>query len=114
MLVCFNFFMPDHPRYVLANAGCKHFDAYGGPESIPQSRFSFNAKVLKLQMLTHCKWVYILSEDFQLLCRGRAGPALPHTLPCQVHVILVILPYLNSRSATVIGIRHIYPSFKRV
>ncbi|XP_028393522.1 probable beta-D-xylosidase 6 [Dendronephthya gigantea] len=35
----------DHPRYVLANAGCKHFDAYGGPENIPQSRFSFNAQV---------------------------------------------------------------------
>ncbi|CAB3982823.1 probable beta-D-xylosidase 5 [Paramuricea clavata] len=35
----------DHPRYVLANAGCKHFDAYSGPENIPQSRFSFNAQV---------------------------------------------------------------------
>ena len=43
------FFYPlDHPRYVLANAGCKHFDAYGGPENIPQSRFSFNAQVLTI------------------------------------------------------------------
>ncbi|XP_022099649.1 probable beta-D-xylosidase 2 [Acanthaster planci] len=33
------------PRYVLANAGCKHFDAYAGPENYPQSRFSFNAEV---------------------------------------------------------------------
>ena len=34
-----------HPRYYRANAVCKHFDAYGGPEDIPQSRLSFNAKV---------------------------------------------------------------------
>lgn len=32
-------------RYVLANAGCKHFDVHGGPENIPVSRFSFDAKV---------------------------------------------------------------------
>ncbi|KAG8588427.1 hypothetical protein GDO81_005970 [Engystomops pustulosus] len=35
----------DHPRYIKANAGCKHFDAHGGPENIPVSRFSFDAKV---------------------------------------------------------------------
>ncbi|WAR07415.1 BXL2-like protein [Mya arenaria] len=35
----------DHFRYVQANAGCKHFDVHGGPENIPQSRFSFDAKV---------------------------------------------------------------------
>ncbi|XP_046571820.1 probable beta-D-xylosidase 7 [Haliotis rubra] len=35
----------DHPRYVRANAGCKHFDAYAGPEDIPVSRMSFNANV---------------------------------------------------------------------
>lgn len=34
-----------HPRYVRANAGCKHFDVHGGPEDIPTSRFSFNSKV---------------------------------------------------------------------
>ncbi|XP_046550180.1 probable beta-D-xylosidase 2 [Haliotis rubra] len=33
------------PRYVRANAGCKHFDVHGGPENIPVSRFSFEAKV---------------------------------------------------------------------
>jgi hypothetical protein len=43
--ICSNFSSSDHPRYVLANAGCKHFDAYSGPENIPQSRFSFNAQV---------------------------------------------------------------------
>ncbi|XP_006823397.1 uncharacterized protein LOC100375395 [Saccoglossus kowalevskii] len=35
----------DHPRYLIANAGCKHFNVHGGPENIPVSRFSFNAKV---------------------------------------------------------------------
>ncbi|KAK7108018.1 hypothetical protein V1264_015821 [Littorina saxatilis] len=38
----------NHSRYVLANAGCKHFDVHGGPEDIPQSRFSFNAQVSEL------------------------------------------------------------------
>jgi beta-glucosidase len=33
------------PRYIRASAGCKHFDAHGGPENIPVSRFSFDAKV---------------------------------------------------------------------
>ena len=35
---------PD-PRYVRANAGCKHYAAYAGPENYPVSRFSFNAQV---------------------------------------------------------------------
>ena len=35
----------DNPRYVEANAGCKHFDVHGGPENIPVSRFSFDSKV---------------------------------------------------------------------
>ncbi|KAK6170929.1 hypothetical protein SNE40_019209 [Patella caerulea] len=35
----------DNPRYVRANAGCKHFDAHGGPENIPVSRFGFNSQV---------------------------------------------------------------------
>jgi beta-glucosidase len=34
-----------HPRYIRANACCKHFDAHGGPENIPVSRLSFDAKV---------------------------------------------------------------------
>ncbi|KAK7480737.1 hypothetical protein BaRGS_00027998 [Batillaria attramentaria] len=32
-------------RYVRASGGCKHFDVHGGPDSIPVSRFSFNAEV---------------------------------------------------------------------
>ncbi|XP_074904798.1 uncharacterized protein LOC142040610 [Buteo buteo] len=36
-----------HPRYVKASAGCKHFSVHGGPENIPVSRLSFDAKVLE-------------------------------------------------------------------
>ena len=35
----------ESPRYITANAGCKHFDVHAGPENIPVSRFSFDAKV---------------------------------------------------------------------
>ena len=35
----------EHPRYMRVTAGCKHFDVHAGPENIPTSRFSFNAKV---------------------------------------------------------------------
>ncbi|XP_071112530.1 uncharacterized protein [Haliotis cracherodii] len=40
------------PRYIRANAGCKHFDVYGGPENIPVSRFSFDAKVTETDLHT--------------------------------------------------------------
>ncbi|ELU04377.1 hypothetical protein CAPTEDRAFT_48434, partial [Capitella teleta] len=35
----------DHPRYIQASGGCKHFDVHNGPENIPVSRFGFDAKV---------------------------------------------------------------------
>ncbi|KAK6968353.1 beta-D-xylosidase 2 isoform X2 [Biomphalaria glabrata] len=35
----------DDSRYIQASAGCKHFDVHGGPETIPVSRFSFDAQV---------------------------------------------------------------------
>ncbi|XP_041352564.1 probable beta-D-xylosidase 5 [Gigantopelta aegis] len=35
----------NNSRFIRANAGCKHFDVHGGPENIPVSRFSFDAKV---------------------------------------------------------------------
>ena len=38
----------DHPRYVEANAGCKHFDVHGGPDDIPISRNVFDAKVYNI------------------------------------------------------------------
>ena len=39
---------PDHPRYIEANTGCKHFDVHGGPENIPVSRSSFDAEVYNI------------------------------------------------------------------
>ncbi|CAL1527276.1 unnamed protein product [Lymnaea stagnalis] len=33
------------PRFVLASAGCKHFDAYSGPDNIPVTSISFDAQV---------------------------------------------------------------------
>ena len=47
MLLCLCVYI-DHPRYVEANTGCKHFDVHGGPENIPVSRSSFDAKVLQI------------------------------------------------------------------
>jgi beta-glucosidase len=36
---------PLSARYLNTNAGCKHFDSHNGPENIPESRFSFDAKL---------------------------------------------------------------------
>ena len=36
---------PSDARYLNTNAGCKHFDVHNGPENIPESRFSFDARV---------------------------------------------------------------------
>ncbi len=38
----------NHTRYVRVNAGCKHFDAHGGPENIPVAREGFDAKVSEM------------------------------------------------------------------
>lgn len=58
----------DHPRYLRANAGCKHFDVHTGPENIPVSRFSFDAKVCDilflLQIIFVVFWLYF--ERFYL------------------------------------------------
>ena len=35
----------NNPRFIKTSSGCKHFDAYGGPENIPAWRFGFDAKV---------------------------------------------------------------------
>ncbi|XP_046577961.1 LOW QUALITY PROTEIN: probable beta-D-xylosidase 5 [Haliotis rubra] len=39
-------------RYVRANAGCKHFAAYDGPENIPIMRIEFDAKVSERDLRT--------------------------------------------------------------
>ncbi|ESP00457.1 hypothetical protein LOTGIDRAFT_157667 [Lottia gigantea] len=35
----------EHPRYIRTSTTCMWFDVHGGPENIPESRFSFNAVV---------------------------------------------------------------------
>jgi len=50
----------DHPRYVRASAGCKHFAVYSGPEDIPSSRFSFDARVWLTWCGVVCKECEIL------------------------------------------------------
>ena len=42
------FILIDDPTYVIANAGCKHFDVHGGPEDTPLPRASFDANVRRL------------------------------------------------------------------
>ena len=53
----------DNPRYVEANAGCKHFDVYAGPDD---SRNVFDAKVLNLvywcTKLNYCLHLLSLHE----------------------------------------------------
>lgn len=50
-------------RYIRASAGCKHFNAHGGPESIPVSRMSFNAvvRVLAFKQCLICSKKLIFS-----------------------------------------------------
>ena len=48
-------------RILRANAGCKHFDAYGGPDSPPATRFSADAKVMYQSAY---QWVRV--DDMQL------------------------------------------------
>ena len=48
--------LEDHPRYVEANAGCKHFDVYAGPDD---TRNVFDAKVL-LCYIKHTKLYVVL------------------------------------------------------
>jgi hypothetical protein len=54
----------DNPRYVRTNAGCKHLDVHGGPENIPVSRFSFDAKVLLKPL------IFIELSPIMVLCWG--------------------------------------------
>ena len=62
----------DHPRYIRANAGCKHFDAYAGPENFPVTRLAFDAKVpcsvVRISLFTREKILLDLSI-VKPLCR---------------------------------------------
>ncbi|XP_064628151.1 uncharacterized protein LOC135487892 isoform X2 [Lineus longissimus] len=62
----------DHQRYIKANAGCKHFDAHSGPENIPVSRLSFDAKSpahRELSIQAAMKSFVMLKNDNQLPLR---------------------------------------------
>ena len=58
----------DHPRYLEANTGCKHFDVHGGPENVPVSRFSFDAKVWKILLRQSCPLNVSFNNLFSIFC----------------------------------------------
>lgn len=70
----------NHDRYIRANAGCKHFDAYGGPENIPSSRFSFDAKVterdLRMTFLPAFK-MCVDAGTYSLMCSYNSVNGVP-------------------------------------
>ncbi|KAJ8314666.1 hypothetical protein KUTeg_006816 [Tegillarca granosa] len=70
----------DNPRYIRANAGCKHFDAHGGPENIPVSSLSFDAKVaerdLRLTFLPAFKKC-IKAGTYSVMCSYNSLNGIP-------------------------------------
>ncbi len=42
----------NHPRYTRVVGGCKHLDAYAGPDNYPISRHKFNAKVRFIDIIS--------------------------------------------------------------
>ena len=70
----------DNDRYFRAIAGCKHFDAYAGPENIPSSRFSFNAVVSErdLQYTFYPAFEACVSAGtFSIMCSYNAVNGVP-------------------------------------
>ncbi|KAK6170944.1 hypothetical protein SNE40_019222 [Patella caerulea] len=70
----------DHPRYVRANAGCKHFNVHGGPDNIPSSRWSFDSKVSMrdwrttfLPAFRHC----VEAGTYSLMCSYNSINGVP-------------------------------------
>ncbi|XP_065919369.1 uncharacterized protein [Dysidea avara] len=70
----------NNDRYFRAIAGCKHFDAYAGPENIPTSRFSFNAvvDVRDLQYTFYPAFKACVSAGtFSIMCSYNAVNGVP-------------------------------------
>ncbi|ESN99355.1 hypothetical protein HELRODRAFT_66470 [Helobdella robusta] len=70
----------DHPRYIKANAGCKTLAAHSGPENIPSSRFSFDAKVserdMRLTYLPH--WAACINAgSMNIMCSYNSFNGIP-------------------------------------
>lgn len=70
----------DNERYFRAIAGCKHFDAYAGPENIPTSRFSFNA-VVDIRDLEYTFYpafeACVKAGTFSIMCSYNAVNGVP-------------------------------------
>jgi len=70
----------DNERYFRAIAGCKHFDAYAGPENIPSSRFSFNA-VVDIRDLEYTFYpafeACVKAGTFSIMCSYNAVNGVP-------------------------------------
>ncbi|XP_067675250.1 uncharacterized protein [Haliotis asinina] len=68
------------PRYVRANAGCKHFDVLGGPENIPVSRYSFDAEVSERDWRTTFLPAFhacVKAGTYSLMCSGNRINGVP-------------------------------------
>ncbi|XP_074832174.1 uncharacterized protein LOC142001137 isoform X2 [Carettochelys insculpta] len=79
----------DHPRYVKASAGCKHFSVHGGPENIPVSRFTFDAKVLERD------WRMTFLPQFQACVRAGS-----HSVMCSYNRINGVPACANKKLLT--------------
>ncbi|BFZ18972.1 hypothetical protein BsWGS_22010 [Bradybaena similaris] len=69
-----------HPRYIQAAAGCKHFDAYAGPENIPVSRFTFDAKLSEVDWRTTFLPAFrkcVQAGTFSLMCSYNSINGVP-------------------------------------
>ena len=70
----------DNERYFRAIAGCKHFDAYAGPENIPSSRFSFNA-IVDIRDLEYTFYpafeACVKAGTFSIMCSYNAVNGVP-------------------------------------
>ncbi|XP_071112668.1 uncharacterized protein [Haliotis cracherodii] len=67
-------------RYVRANAGCKHFAAYDGPENIPVRRQEFDAKVSERDLRTTFLPAFracVKARTYSLMCSYNSMNGVP-------------------------------------
>ena len=70
----------NNTRYFRVIAGCKHYDAYGGPENIPLLRFAFNAVVSDVDL--HMTFLpafqaCVEAGSFSIMCSYNAVNGVP-------------------------------------
>ncbi|ELT96258.1 hypothetical protein CAPTEDRAFT_179825 [Capitella teleta] len=70
----------DDPRYLRVSAGCKHFDAHGGPDTIPVRKFGFDAKIeerdLQMTFLPAFKKC-IAAKPYNVMCSFNSINGVP-------------------------------------